>query len=140
MQTRGVAFAVVLATLAAPATAFAQSSGSGDAAATGIGAVFLIFAWLFLVFYGLALLAGLAAIVLWILVIVDVAQRPDAGFPNAIQGQVSPNEKLIWLIVVLLGGIAGAAVYYFVVMRPHPRRALPIQPQATPPQPPQPPA
>jgi membrane-associated phospholipid phosphatase len=130
----------MLATLAAPATAFAQSSGSGDAAATGIGAVFLIFAWLFLVFYGLALLAGLAGIVLWVLAIVDVAQRPDAAFPNAIHGQVSPNEKLIWLIVVLLGWVVGAAVYYFVVMRPHPRSAFPVpQPHATPPQPPQPP-
>lgn len=39
--------------------------------------------------------------------LIDVIRR---DFPN-------PNDKVLWLIVVILGGIIDAIVYYFVIKR-----------------------
>ena len=142
MLDRRFAWMLAFATAAAPASAFAQSSSAGDAAATtGIGVVFTVFTLLFFVFYGVILLASIAGVVFWVFMIVDVAQRLDTEFTGAMQGRPSPNEKMIWLLVVLLGGVVGSIVYYVVVMRPYPRtpRVGPPAPsQGAGPQPPAP--
>jgi amino acid permease len=131
MARRRFACVIGLGLAAMPAPAFAQSSSAGDTAVgAGVSAVIAIFAWLFFVFYAVVLLAGVGAMVLWILMLVDVASRLDQRFPGAMQGHPSPNEKVIWLLVVLLGGFIGSAVYYFVVARPHPRTPLPAPPSA----------
>lgn len=65
---------------------------------------------------------GLALAALWVLVLVDVLQRSDAEFPGAMRGIPSANERLVWILVVLLGSTIGAIVYYFVVMQPYPRQ------------------
>ena len=44
---------------------------------------------------------------LWIWMIVDCIQRKFKG----------ENEKIVWILVVVLAGIIGAAVYYFVVKK-----------------------
>ncbi len=66
-------------------------------------------------------LAGLS-VVAWIVALVDLLQRDPADFPNARAGREDPNERLIWALIVVLAGILGAIVYYFIVMRPNPRR------------------
>ncbi len=55
-------------------------------------------------------LVGLAGLVLWIWMIVDCATRQ---FPPHRE-----NEKVIWILVVVLVGWLGALIYYFVVKRP----------------------
>lgn len=76
--------------------------------------------------YLIPMMIGVLALVLWVVALVDVIQRTEAEFPGARQGAYNPNEKLIWLLVVILAGIIGAIVYYFVVMRPFPRMRPPV--------------
>jgi hypothetical protein len=59
----------------------------------------LIIIWL--IFLGLFI----AGLVFWIFMIVDVAQRQ---FPNH-------DDRVLWILVVVLAGFIGAIVYYFVV-------------------------
>ena len=143
MLHRRIALMLALGAAAMPVPAFAQSTSAGDAAAvTGIGIAFTVFTLLFFVFYGVILLASIAGVVFWVFMIVDVAQRLDSEFTGAMQGRPSPNEKMVWLLVVLLGGVVGAVVYYVIVMRPYPRAPrppLPVPPQTPGPQPPVPP-
>lgn len=60
-------------------------------------------------------------LVLWVVVLIDVLQRPEWDFPQARHGVVNPNERLIWVLVVVLGGGIGSLVHYFIVMKPYPR-------------------
>jgi hypothetical protein len=65
---------------------------------------------------------GLVSAVLWVVALIDVLQRSDAQFPGAMKGTPNANERLVWILVVLLGNGIGAIVYYFVVMQPYPRQ------------------
>lgn len=49
----------------------------------------------------------IASTAFWIWMIIDVAQRK---FENE-------NDKIMWLLIILLVGFIGAVVYYFVVKR-----------------------
>jgi hypothetical protein len=60
-------------------------------------------------------------LVLWVIVLVDVLQRHEGDFPQARQGVFNPNERLIWVLVVVLGSGIGSLIYYFLVMKPYPR-------------------
>jgi len=70
---------------------------------TAIGAfvLFIIFLWLAMI--ALAILA----FVFWIFMIIDVAKRKFKD----------ETEKIVWILVVVLAGIIGAIIYYFVVKR-----------------------
>ncbi|MEK6920964.1 MAG: PLDc N-terminal domain-containing protein [Nanoarchaeota archaeon] len=57
-------------------------------------------------FFGIMLV--ILTIIFWIWTIIDVARR---DFKNS-------NERLIWLLLIILLGIIPSIVYYFVVMRP----------------------
>ena len=59
---------------------------------------------LVLVIIALAILA----FVFWILMLIDCAKR---DFEN-------DNEKVVWIIVIALLGVIGAAIYYFAVKLP----------------------
>jgi len=62
--------------------------------------------WPAFAFLGLiGMLIGALLFVFWIWMIVDCAQRK---FRNS-------TEKIVWIIVVVLGGWIGALVYFFVV-------------------------
>lgn len=98
---------------------FAGSVGSALGGSVLSGACCLV--------YLIPMMLGVLGIVLWVVALVDVVQRMDAEFPGARQGAYNPNEKLIWLLVVILAGVIGAVVYYFVVMRPYPRYRAPYQ-------------
>jgi len=71
---------------------------------TMIGGFFLfVFLMWFLLFA-----IGIASLVFWIFMIVDVAKR---NFKQE-------NDKILWLLVVILAGAIGGLVYYFVIKRP----------------------
>jgi hypothetical protein len=61
------------------------------------------FLWIPLLFFAL----WVAAFVVWIVVIVEVAKIPDAQF------RASGSEKIVWLLIVILGGIIGSLVWLF---------------------------
>ena len=71
---------------------------------TMIGGFFLfVFLMWFLLFA-----IGIASLGFWIFMIVDVAKR---NFKQE-------NDKILWLLVVILAGAIGGLVYYFVIKRP----------------------
>lgn len=80
------------------------SSSSSDALAVPFICGFQIIFW---IFYCGIMILSLASIVLWIWMLVDVAQRK---FENE-------NDRLLWLLIVILGGGIGALIYYFVIKR-----------------------
>lgn len=53
---------------------------------------------------------ALLAAVFWLWMLVDCLQRPDKKFPAK-----GKNDKLIWVIVIVLTFIVGAILYYFLV-------------------------
>lgn len=67
------------------------------------------------------MLFAVAFTVLWIVTLVDLIQRPEGEFPNARQGRQDPNERLLWLLLILLVGGIGSIAYYVIVMKPYPR-------------------
>ncbi len=50
---------------------------------------------------------SIASIVFWIIMLVDCVQR---NFKKS-------DERIIWILVIVLAGAIGALVYYFVVKR-----------------------
>jgi hypothetical protein len=72
----------------------------GPFQSSGIDITFL---WIPLLFVAI----WVAAFVVWIVVIVEVAKIPDAQF------RASGSEKIVWLLIVLLGGIIGSLVWLF---------------------------
>lgn len=82
-----------------------------DVAASGFSALFGVFYSLFCCgIYVIPAILGILLMVLWIWMLVDVAQREDSTFSDE-------NGKLLWVLIVVLGGWVGAAVYYFVEYR-----------------------
>jgi prolipoprotein diacylglyceryltransferase len=60
--------------------------------------IFVVLFWL------VAMGIGILATIFWVWMIIDVAKNePENG-----------NDKVIWILVVILAGVIGAAVYYFV--------------------------
>ncbi|HDZ86433.1 MAG TPA: PLDc_N domain-containing protein [Actinobacteria bacterium] len=49
---------------------------------------------------------------LWVWMLIDVVQRKDDDFPEP-----GPNTKMTWILVVILAGLIGAPIYYFVVKK-----------------------
>lgn len=77
------------------------------AAGTAVGLVggfffFIIFLWFIFV------VVGILTFIFWILMIVDVAERK---FKN-------DNDRIVWILVVVLAHIIGAIIYYFVIKKP----------------------
>ena len=76
-----------------------------NSAAAGFAVIFMII-WLIFIFGMFAVMIFFA--VIWIIMLIDVIKR---------QKWNDDNEKIMWiLIVVLLGGI-GAIIYYFAIRR-----------------------
>ena len=79
---------------------------AGESAIIGaIGIFFLIFIFLWFMFLALAI----AAAVFWVFMIVDVAKRE---FKKS-------DEKTMWILIVVLTGIIGALIYYFMIKKPN---------------------
>ena len=59
-----------------------------------------------------------------VIVLIDLLKRRDGEMPGALEGRSDPNEKLMWLLIVLLTGVVGAVLYHVLVMRRHPLSQL----------------
>lgn len=122
--------AMSLAPLAARAAEYdydyTTTTSSGDtAAAAAFGGVFLIF-------FLIAIVVGLALFIFWIFMLVDAFKRTNWK---------DDNQKNLWIIILIVGFVVGfsgiaAIVYYFAVKRaldkgasaPTPVAAQPAQP------------
>jgi hypothetical protein len=71
-------------------------------AATGVAALVLFIVW------GIFVIAGFALFVFWIIMLIDVLKRTNWK---------QESDKTLWILLVLLLGWIGAAVYYFAVKR-----------------------
>ncbi len=74
------------------------SDVSATAAFGGIAIMIILF-WLVMI--GISI----AATIFWVWMLIDAIQRK---FPNE-------NDKVLWILVILLAGGIGAIIYYFVV-------------------------
>ena len=74
------------------------AGAAGGAAAAAGGATVIVFGCV-------AFLIAIASLVFWIWMLVDCVQR-DFGTDN--------NEKVVWILVIVLTGIIGALIYFFV--------------------------
>jgi hypothetical protein len=68
---------------------------------------------IFMLIYVLVFLVSIAGTIFWIVMLVDVIKREESDFPS----KAGDNQKLLWLLIVILGGTIGAIVYYFMVYR-----------------------
>ena len=67
----------------------------------------LIFGTLFLFLWLILFAAVVGGLVFWIVMIVDVANRKFK----------KEDDKTVWVLIVILAGIVGALVYYFMIKR-----------------------
>jgi hypothetical protein len=117
-------------------------STSTDAAAAAATGLWALMSTMCCFAYLIPIGVGVAGMVLWIITIIDVAQRNVNEFPSAQKGVESPNEQIVWVLVVVLTGFIGALIYWVVVMRPYPRikhSTLTVEPPVTRPATPAPP-
>ena len=76
---------------------------------TAIGAAIGGFVLFFILIWLALIVLAILAFIFWILMIIDVAKRK---FKN-------DNDRLVWILVVILAGIIGAIIYYFVIKKPN---------------------
>jgi hypothetical protein len=69
-----------------------------------VSALVAFFGVFFVLFFGL----WLAAMIFWIITIVEIARIPDHQF------RAAATDKILWILVVVLAGIVGALVWRFV--------------------------
>lgn len=91
----------VLGTLGAsllPQLALAQtydySTGDSVSGAAALGGLAFLIIWL---------VVGIAAFVFWLVMLIDAIRRE---FSN-------PNDKVLWIVLMVIFGILGAIIYYF---------------------------
>ena len=75
-----------------------------NGAGAGLGVFFVVF---FLLIFG----ASIAAMVLWVVAIVEVARIPEHQF------RAAGTDKTLWILVVVLAQFVGALVWYLVKRR-----------------------
>jgi len=72
------------------------------------------FGFLWMTFVGLMMTINVLGIALWIWMLVDVAKRDFK----------EDNDKIIWILIVVLAGWIGALIYYFLIKRKDPSTQL----------------
>lgn len=77
--------------------------------------VFIVIAWVvFIISFYLAIFGlAIGLLMVWILMLIDCIQRDFS----------KPDDKTVWILVVVLTGWVGALIYYFMVKRPADRLA-----------------
>ena len=75
------------------------------AAAVGTAAGAFVF-FFFLLWFAL-FIVGILGLIFWIFMLVDVIKRDFK----------KENDKLLWILIVVLTGLIGAIIYYFMVKR-----------------------
>lgn len=72
----------------------------GEAESAGVAAVFIML----IACWGISILIGIAMFAFWVWMLIDcITKEPPQG-----------NDKLTWILVLVLAGGIGALVYYFV--------------------------
>ena len=66
----------------------------------------------FSIFWVLYMAFMIGVIAFWIWMLVDVAKRNDDQFPPG-----GNDQKLLWILIVVLTGGIGSLIYYFLVYR-----------------------
>lgn len=92
-----------------PSITFAQEMSdvaAGGSFALILGTIFS-FWFLWMLFVGLMAVANILGIALWIWMIIDVSKREFE----------KENDKMLWILVVVLAGWIGALIYYFTIKR-----------------------
>ena len=85
----------------------AASSSSSDAAALAIIPIIIGFMSLYMIIPMFVFGIVACLVIFWILMIVDVVKRDFK----------KDNDRLIWILVVVLAGWIGALIYYFMIKR-----------------------
>ena len=70
-----------------------------------VGGVLFFFMLIWLLFLAL----GFFLFVVWIIMLVDVIQRKFK----------KENDKIMWILIVILTGIIGAIIYYYMIKKPN---------------------
>lgn len=69
-----------------------------------------ILAFPFVLAFGLVgFLVGAATFIFWIWMLVDVIQRKFK----------KPNDKIVWILIIIFTHFIGAVIYYFLVKKAH---------------------
>ncbi len=99
-----------------PSTVGSIAAGGGIFA--GLASLFGYGALTFLTMclYIIPLLIGVVGIILWVIMLIDVIQREEKDFHST-----GKDDKMIWLLVLLLTGYIGALIYYLMVYRKYGR-------------------
>ena len=71
------------------------------------GEIILLPILLFFLFFIAMFAISILSLIFWIWMIVDVSKRKFKG----------ESDKVMWILVVVLAGIIGAIIYYFVVKK-----------------------
>jgi|GEM_PF-6362403 len=66
------------------------------------------------IFYFALIAIGIGVSILWIIMLIDLIKRDEDKYE-------SPNERMLWLIVLLLAGWLGIVLYYFMVYKKYGR-------------------
>lgn len=138
LARHAIGFAAVTAVLASvPALACAADSSEGVVALVGVlfyTAFMMFFAVVYGCMYMIIPLLMVLTYTLVVIVLIDLVKRHDDELPAALEGRPDANERLMWVLIILLGGLLGAIIYHVLVMRRYPLSRL--RPAAVPPAPP----
>lgn len=81
-------------------------SSSGDSTPWILLSVFgFSFIWIFLI--GIIMIINILGIALWIWMLIDCVKRDFK----------KENDKILWILVIVLAGWIGALIYYFMIKR-----------------------
>ncbi len=75
-------------------------------------AIFALFSMFFMLLWGLFFVFFLGGFALWVWMLVDAISREDKRYPNA-----DSNTKIMWILILMLTGLIGGVVYYFMMKR-----------------------
>lgn len=100
---------------------FAMTDTGAEAAGLAVGGGVLLFTAIISIisviipFFLSILLLGVSVvgIIAWVWMLIDLLQREEKDFPD----QNMKDQKLIWILVLVLTSYIGAAIYYFMVYK-----------------------
>lgn len=56
---------------------------------------------------------AIGGVVIWVWMLIDLLQRDEKDFPE----MNMKDQKILWLLIILLASTIGALIYYFMVYR-----------------------
>ena len=94
----------------AVSTSTNDSTMVGDTVAAGAFGLSMIVTFLFSILcYCVPIIIGLAFMAFWVWMLVDLLKRDEKDFGPG------TNNKMMWILIILLTSWIGAAVYYFMI-------------------------